>query len=120
MSDKSGLIAQYNDLFRQRMGLLLSPQARSIPGQLVVTAGIAALPLSVQAALLRGVMEFDEFTTDNDPYGEHDFGIIRHPEAGSVYWKIDYYEPSLQYGSEDPSDLTQTFRVLTVMLGSEY
>jgi hypothetical protein len=37
-----------------------------------------------------------------------------------LFWKIDYYDTSLQYGSENPADPDQTTRVLTIMLASEY
>lgn len=114
MSEKSALIAQQNDQFRQSLGT--SP----IPGTVVATAGIAALAQVQRTAIAQAVVLFDDFTEDNDPHGEHDFGVIRLPGTESVYWKIDYYDPSLTYGSEDPSDLTQTHRVLTIMLASEY
>lgn len=63
--------------------------------------------------------EFDAFSPDNDPYGEHDFGAVE--IAGQrVFCKIDYYDTALEYGSPDPSDPAVTTRVLTVMLASEY
>ena len=58
-------------------------------------------------------------TPDNDPQQEHDFGSFDH--AGeSIFWKIDYYDPTLTCGSEDPSDPRQTVRVLTIMLAADY
>jgi hypothetical protein len=39
----------------------------------------------------------------------------------AVAWcKIDYYDPSMEFGSEDPSDNTKTCRVMTIGLASDY
>lgn len=84
-----------------------------------MTAGIAALSDDVRVAVLERVRSFDEFTPDNDPHREHDFGAFEH--AGHrIFWKIDYYDAAMEAGSEDPADTTQTTRVLTIMLASEY
>ena len=61
----------------------------------------------------------NDFNENNDPHGEHDFIIIHH-EGKSIYAKFDYYDRSLEYGSPDPTDLSKTRRVLTIMLASEY
>jgi hypothetical protein len=114
MREKSALIAQQNDQFRRSLG------TGPIPGTAVLTIGMMTLEQAQRNAIVQAVINFDDFTEANDPYGEHDFGVIRLPGMESVYWKIDYYDPSLEYGSEDPSDLTQTHRVLTIMLASEY
>jgi hypothetical protein len=103
-------IRRLNDSFRRSL---------SGGGKRLITAGIAALPCQDQAAILAKVIAFDQFNEDNDPHGEHDFGAFEH--AGKrVFWKIDYYDPSIEYGSEDPSDPAKTTRVLTIMLAEEY
>ena len=56
---------------------------------------------------------------DNDPHGEHDFGSFELC-GRKLFWKIEYYDPDLQHGSEDPADPAKTMRVLTVMLAEEY
>ncbi|MEO4045364.1 DUF3768 domain-containing protein [Hoeflea sp. CAU 1731] len=103
-------IAGLNDLFRQTF----------LTGKVVMTAGIAALPDHVREEIITKVRAFDDFSEDNDPYGEHDFGALDQPGAGKVFWKIDYYDPTLTKGSEDPADPKQTRRVLTILLAEEY
>lgn len=102
-------IRELNDTFRQTFQ----------GGRVVTTSGIAALPEKIRDAILRRVMTFDQFTTANDPHREHDFGNFE--EAGNrVYWKIDYYDATMTYGSDDPTDPARTTRVLTIMLAQEY
>ena len=86
---------------------------------MVQTSGIAALPLDDQSAIREKVERFNAFSEDNDPHGERDFGAFEH-DGERIFWKIDYYDPTLSMGSEDPSDPKQTVRVLTIMLASEY
>jgi Protein of unknown function (DUF3768) len=103
-------IAELNDLCRKAPG---------IGGRLFQTSGIAALPLADQSAIRETVETFDAFTPDNDPHKERDFGAFVH-NGEKIFWKIDYYDRSMTKGSEDPSDPSQTVRVLTIMLASEY
>ena len=88
-------------------------------GKVVMTAGVAALSEEELTRVLQRVRHFDEFTTDNDPHGEHDFGNF---ELAGVkyYFKIDYYSTDMQGGSEDPADPEKTTRVLTIMRADEY
>ena len=115
MTTRQDQIAAMNDQFRARG---TSP---SIQGRMFITAGVAALPARTQAEALAKVQAFDAFTEDNNAHGERDFGAFDVSEAGRVFWKIDYYaDADMEAGSEDPSDPAQCFRVLTIMLASEY
>src|ERR1700722_294858 len=90
-----------------------------VGGQVVMTRGVADLPLDVKARLILAVQSFSNFTKENDPHGEHDFGSI---ELGgeTYFWKIDYYDLDLRFGSESPEDPNVTARVLTIMRADEY
>ena len=102
-------IQELNDAFRRTFQ----------GGQVLMTARVNALSPEIVAEALQRVRTLNEFTKDNDPYGEHDFGIFE--LAGHKFlWKIDYYDKSMTYGSEDPVDPEQTLRVLTVMLTEDY
>lgn len=102
-------VKELNDAFR----------ASFRTGKVVLTAGVAALPDNVRAAAIERVKTFEDFTADNDPHGEHDFGDFE-LSGESFFWKIDYYDPTVTFGSSDPSDSDKTTRVLTLMLTSEY
>lgn len=106
-SSGSGRIAELNDHLR----------CSNVGGRIAITQGVLATG-SVPAILAR-VRAFDAFDTDNDPYGQRDFGAL---DCGGekVFWKIDYYDQAMQFGSPDPADPSVTCRVLTVMLASEY
>ncbi|HEX8414974.1 MAG TPA: DUF3768 domain-containing protein [Sphingomicrobium sp.] len=84
-----------------------------------VTLGVRALGEGVAANALSEVRRFTRFGVYNDPWGEHDFGSITVADK-KMFWKIDYYDLQLQFGSPDPADPAVTARVLTVMLASEY
>jgi ParB-like chromosome segregation protein Spo0J len=51
--------------------------------------------------------------------GEHDFGKVV-IDGQDFFWKIDYYDHTLCFGSENPVDPNVTTRVLTIMMASEY
>ena len=97
----------------------LNNQARqTLSGcRVMVTQGIQQL--DQLDAILTAVRQFNNFNSSNDPYGEHDFGKIE-LFGETIFWKFDYYDLTLEYGSEDPSDPAVTCRVLTIMLASEY
>ena len=108
-SSKSDRIRVLNDNFRSTF----------VGGQVVMTAGVAALPIDEKARVILAVQSFSKFNADNDPHHEHDFGSFE--IAGETYFfKVDYYAPDMEGGSEDPADPTKTTRVLTIMRADEY
>jgi hypothetical protein len=88
-------------------------------GRIVVTSGVKALHGFEAGTLLKQVAAYDSFNSDNDPHGERDFGDLDYCGA-ELLCKIDYYDPSLQWGSSDPAEPYITVRVLTIMLAEEY
>jgi hypothetical protein len=107
--DNAAVIARLNDAFRKTF----------VGGKVVATAGVATLPEETRERVLSAVRAFSEFTQDNDPHGEHDFGALE-ILGESYFWKIDYFDAALEFGSENPADTSVTTRVLTIMLASEY
>ncbi len=87
--------------------------------RVIITQGVAELDQADMAHVLKEVQGYKDFTPNNDPYLEHDFGSIQLGE-NTIFWKIDYYDLDLQMHSPDPSDETVTARVLTIMLAEEY
>jgi len=83
----------------------------------MLTAGIAGREDT--HAILERVRTFEKFDADNDPHGEHDFGAFDHGRD-TIFWKIDYYDRTLQAASPDAGDPAITARVLTIMLAEEY
>jgi hypothetical protein len=85
----------------------------------MITSGVQALPYDKQAEIFNKVRDYDNFIPDNDPYGEHDFGTVT-VSGTKCFWKIDYYDNKMEFGSEDPTNPNVTTRVLTIMLANEY
>ena len=88
-------------------------------GRIMMTRGVEALGPIAIAQLIDRLRTYDQFDEANDPYAEHDFGAFEH-DGSKLFWKIDYYDLSLNFGSEDPADPSRTARVLTLMLAQEY
>ena len=109
MSSNVQRIRALNDAFRTSLD----------GGRLMMTAGIDALDSDVKATIIHKVATFSDFNPDNDPHGEHDFGAIE-VDGLKVFWKIDAYDLTITYGSEDPANPDVTTRVMTILLADEY
>lgn len=110
-NDARARIRELNDAFRKNFDPKL--------GTFVLTEGVDALPPDIKMMAIRETRAFNDFSEKNDQHGEHAFGSFD-LDGQRFFWKIDYYDPNLEFGSEDPADPTKTTRVLTVMLAEEY
>src|ERR1700730_17605390 len=90
-----------------------------VGGRVVMTQGVNALPIDTKARVLLAVQSFSNFTKDNGPHGEHDFGSLD-IEGETYFFKLDYYSLGMEAGSESPADPSVTTRVLTIMRADEY
>ena len=110
--ERTQRIAELNDILRTTF----------LPcfGRVVMTEGIQALGETMVSEAVEAVQRFSDFTGDNDPYHEHDFGSCELCNGTTIFWKVDYLDINYRYASEDPSDPNVTKRVLTIMLSSEY
>ncbi len=124
--ERTARIARLNDRARQAMGLVCTA---------FVTVGFRSLPEADQSQVRELIETYDAFDEDSDPHGERDFGAVyqladgrwtterpraRDDERERVFWKLDYYDRDLRFGSEDPANPAVTRRVLTIMLADEY
>ena len=106
---KTDRIRLLNDAFRRTF----------VGGSVMITPGVQAMPLDQRSSLLQKIRSFDAFREDNDPHQEHDFGAV--DEGGVRYfWKVDYYDQNMEFGSPDPAEPSVTTRVLTIMRADEY
>lgn len=111
MFNKSNQIAYLNDKLR----------VQNEGGRVVIANTVEARELT--EAVMEAVRNFNFLESDkeNNPYGENDFGVVE-IKGEKFYFKIDYYDKSLKYGSNNPasSDPEICQRVMTVMHSSDY
>ena len=79
-------ISELNDAFRRGMTLG--------PGDLYITRGVESRGPAFVYQALTSVQDFDAFTPANDPFGEHDFGVVHIDDADT--------------GADDPADPQST------------
>ncbi|MER9496293.1 DUF3768 domain-containing protein [Mesorhizobium sp. M0320] len=104
-------IRALNDEFRKTL----------IGGQVVFMANLAgreAKDLVLQHRVL-GAVRVAPIEEGNDPYGEADFGSVE-VDGEQFFWKIDYYDRAMEFGSDDPADPSVTCRVLSIFYAYDY
>jgi hypothetical protein len=105
---RAAIIAELNDEFR----------TTGQGGKVYITRGVWALGSAFVAEAVAGVRSVQDFTPENDPDGEHNFGSFA--VAGkTVNWQIDYYDADGDFASNDPANPDITTRVLTIFLAEE-
>lgn len=117
---KRGYMAQTEKERRERIRILNDQlRTQGLGGSIMITQGIQSLSPDTLAKVMPTIRQFNSFSEDNDPYGEHDCAAIE-VDGQRIFWKIDYYDKSMRGGSSDPADPKITERVMTVMLAEEY
>jgi Protein of unknown function (DUF3768) len=102
-------LAELNDHFRRT----------GYGGDRFITRGVHDLGPAFVAKAIGVVGAFDRFNEENDPYGEHDFGVV-FVDGERIYFKIDYYDRDRDGRSPDPADTVVTTRIMTIMLAEDY
>lgn len=92
-------IARKNDELRSIIPYIMKPDA------LRITKGVQYLGAY---SILKKVKVYNEFTKDDDPYGEHNFGCFMHKDK-KTFWTI------VAHGGDEGYNL-----VLTVMLADKW
>lgn len=113
--------ATFNEVPRAETIARLNDQLRKkgMGGTIVITQNVMRISGFDAVALAAALANYDEFDSDNDPHGERDFGDLTF-FGNNLLFKIDYYDLSMEFGSDDPADPDATHRVLTVMMASDW
>ena len=103
-------IARLND--RCRQGLDRTARILITRACLGAFADNRTAEIVAQAEILSALRgyQFRDAEADERDRGNFDY------RGTTVYFRIDYYDAAMEYGSEDPADASQTPRMLTIML----
>ena len=115
-------VAAQNDAFRRCACLAIpySPGDPVLRGRMVMTSNIGAMGPAFVQSCVDAIGRLDHFPEENDPDGYHDFGSVE-VQGTAVWFKIDAYEDeNMAFGSDAPDDPARTFRVLTILLPSDW
>ena len=112
-------VADLNDQLRKDMFTGNMLKKHNLKNKIVLTPGIAGLNLIDKEKVFASVKYFGNFTKNNNPWGEKDFGSFNFKKE-TFNWKIDYYDNDMKYHSPDKSNPDKTVRVLTIMKAEEY
>ena len=107
-------LRQLNDAFRSDPALI---STRALD-QLLITHGVLSRGNAFVERAIQAIRTFSDFSKENDPWGEHDFGTFE-LDGECLSWKIDYYGLDLKTRSPEPRNPLLTRRVLTIYCDGE-
>jgi len=115
MTEQRTRIAELND--RVRFGLDRNARIVMTRACLTTLAGgdTLAREAIAQAEALAAIRHYSFRPEDGVERARGELAI----SGTIVRFVIDYYDPSLEWGSEDPADAAKTIRVMTIMLPSD-
>ncbi len=111
-------VADLNDQLRKDMFTGNMLKKHNLKNKIVLTPGIAGLNLIDKEKVFASVKYYGNFTKNNNPWGEKDFGSFNFKKE-TFNWKIDYYDNDMKYHSPDKTNPDKTVRVLTIMKAEE-
>ena len=103
-------IARLND--RCRQGLDRTARILITRACLGAFADNRTAEIVAQAEILSALRGYQFREAEAD---ERDRGSFEY-RGTTIYFRIDYYDAAMEYGSEDPADASQTRRMLMIML----
>jgi hypothetical protein len=110
------IIAQVNDTFRREA---MSGAKLSMPGMIVATRRVQALPEAVQRRIFAAIRDYDGFDDGNDQFpDEHESGQFSINEE-LFAWKIDWIADPTGIVLPEKWKPETFFRVLTIMFARE-
>lgn len=83
--------------------------------------GTRQLNLMIGQGALRRLINETPIDPGNDPHGERDFGVVQFLSR-KLFWKVDAYENdgTFSWGASNPADAATSYRIVTIMLATDY
>ncbi|AYO75934.1 DUF3768 domain-containing protein [Sphingobium yanoikuyae] len=124
-TDRTAAIAALNDA--ARAGTLVTSRMVLTRALADLLAGSSDDPAILQVRLFQGQCALKRLINEtpidpgNDPHGERDFGVVEYL-GHKIFWKIDVYanDGTFAWGTDKPWDGAESFRLVTIMLATDY
>jgi hypothetical protein len=114
--DMEEVIAQVNDTFRREA---MNGTALSMPGMVVATRRVQALPDAVKRRIFEAIRDYDRFNDGDDQFpDEHERGFFCIGKE-MFAWKIDWTADHTGIVIPEDEKPETFFRVLTIMFAEE-